>query len=335
MDDAAEVIGLVRGAWVSLAVRAACELGIPDALDEPREVAAVAAVTGTDADTLARLLRVLADLGLVEEAGGRYVVSTRGELLRAGHPSGLRNVALMQTAAPNLAAWGELSSAVRRGSGVYESLHGRSLWQHLEEHPDEEAVFNAAMARRGAQQVVALRAARDFSGVRLLVDVGGGRGALVAAMLEQEPGLQAVVADRPDVAHAATEALAAAGLGERGHGEPADFFDAVPAGGDVYVLSHVLHDWDDAAAVSILRTVRAAMDDDARLLLVETALDADRDASLQRDVHLLDLHMLVMFGARERTQAEYDALLAAAGFSASELLATPNVWNVLEARPLS
>jgi hypothetical protein len=141
------------------------------------------------------------------------------------------------------------------------------------------------------------------------------------------------VADRPGVAAAATEALAAAGLGDRARGELGDFFESVPSGGDVYILSNVLHDWDDAESLAILRTVRDAMGPEALLLVVENVLDAPgRTAAEQRDVHLVDLHMLVMFGARERTRAEYDALLVAAGFEAAVLSPSPNAWNVLVTR---
>jgi hypothetical protein len=135
------------------------------------------------------------------------------------------------------------------------------------------------------------------------------------------------------VAAAATAALAAAGLGGRAHGEPADFFADVPTGGDLYLLSNVLHDWDDEQAVAILQTVGAAMDAAARLLVVETVLDAPgRSRQQQRDVHLVDLHMLVMFGARERTRAEYDALFTAAGLAVSVTAPSPNTWNVLVTR---
>jgi hypothetical protein len=334
MDEAAQIIRLVRGSWLALCVRATCELRIVDALDEPRDLAELAQRTGADPATLFRLLRVLVDERLVAVDSGRYTATTLGELLRDGHPSGLRSMALMQSVAPNLAAWGHLADAVRTGDGVYEEVNGATLWEHLAGHPDEEATFNAAMARRGEQQVAALLTACDLAGVRLLVDVGGGRGAMVTALLEQVPGLHAVVADRPEVARAATEALAAAGLGDRGHGSAADFFSSVPTGGDVYVLSNVLHDWHDDAAVAILRTVRAAMGGDARLLVVESVLDAPEHTAAERaHIHLLDLHMLVMFGARERTKAEYDALLVAAGFTASTSLPSRSSWNVLETRP--
>jgi SAM-dependent methyltransferase len=333
MTEADDVVWMVRGAWVSLCVRAACDLGIMDSLDEPLSLADLADRTSTDPATLARLLRALVDLDLLAAADGCYAATPRGEVLRIGHPSGVRYLALMQTEIPNLSAWRHLADAVRQGKAVYEDLHGMSLWSWLAAHPDQEAVFNASMARRGALQVAAIRASTDLSAARLVVDVGGGKGRMLAGLLALEPALYGIVADRPMVAEAATAAFAASGLGERGRGEPADFFVSVPTGGDVYVLSNVLHDWDDAEALAILRTVHRAMGPDARLLVVENVLDAPgRTASHQRDLHLLDLHMLVMFGARERTRAEYDQLLVAAGFSPATLADIGTDWNVLEAR---
>ena len=334
MAEADDVVRMVRGAWITLCVRATCELGVMDALDEPRSLAELAERTQSDRATLARLLRVLVDLDLLAVHGDRYSPTSRGEVLRVGHPSGVRNLALMQTVVPNLVAWQHLADAVRRGGEVYQELNGVSSWEWLAAHPAEEAIFNASMARRGTLQVDAIRVAVDLSQAHLLVDVGGGEGAMLAGLLAHEPSLQGISADRPEVAAAATAALAAAGLSERGRGEPADFFVAVPPGGDVYVLSNVLHDWDDAEALSILRTVRRAMGPQARLLLVENVLDAPgRTRPQQHDVHLVDLHMLVMFGARERTKAEYDSLLAAAGFTESTLATSPNTWNVLTTRP--
>ena len=334
MAEADDVVWMVRGAWVTLCVRAACELGVLDLLDEPRTLDTLAAASSSDPPTLARLLRVLVDLDLLERVGDRYATTARGEVLRRGHPSGIRDLALMQTVAPNLTAWSHLADAVRQGSSVYEDLTGMTNWAWLEAHPHEEAVFNAAMARRATLQVEAVRAACDLSAARLLVDVGGGKGAMLTSLLAQYPALRGLVADRAPVAAAATTAFEEAGLGARAHGERADFFESVPGGGDVYVLSNVLHDWDDEPAVRILRSVRAAMGDDARLLVVETVLDAPgRSTHQQRDVHLVDLHMLVLFGARERTHAEYDALLAAAGLAPSTLTPSPNTWSVLVTGP--
>ena len=334
MDALGDVVWMVRGAWVALCVRATCELGIVDALDVPRTVGAIASRTSSDPPTLARLLRVLVDLGIVSRDGDTYAATPRGDVLRADHPSGVRNLALMQTVLPNLTAWQHLADAVRRGDAVYEDLHGMTSWQWLAAHPDDGAIFNASMARRGALQVAALQAGHDFAGIGLVVDVGGGEGAMLAGLLRVQPSLRGIVADMPAVAAAATAALDSAGLGARAHGEPSDFFTEVPRDGDVYVLSNVLHDWDDAAATAILSTVRAAMRPDATLLVVENVLDAaGRTPPQARDLHLVDLHMLVMFGGRERTKAEYDDLLLDAGFTTSTIGPSPNTWNVLRTHP--
>jgi CheY-like chemotaxis protein len=190
------------------------------------------------------------------------------------------------------------------------------------------------MARRAGEQAQALVAHAGLDGVGSLVDVGGGRGGMVEALLRERPGLAAVVADRPEVAAQATSYLSEAGFGTHAHGEPCDFFTSVPEGGDVYTISNVLHDWDDDDCVAILKTVRAAMRADARLLVVEKVLGvAGRRPEADRDLALVDLHMLVMFGARERTQQEYDTLVTAAGFTPTRLLAAESEWNVLEARP--
>ncbi|MGI8435208.1 MAG: methyltransferase [Nocardioidaceae bacterium] len=336
MAEADDVVWMVRGAWVSMCVRATCELGIVDALDEPQSLPELATRTSSDPATLTRLLRVLVDLGLLSLGDeGRYAATSRGEVLRIGHPSGVRNLALMQTEIiSNLSVWQHLADAVRHGDAVFENLHGVTLWAWLAANPEKEAVFDASMARRAALQVEAVRAAQALSGAALVVDVGGGQGAMLAGLLEHDPPLHGIVADRPEVAAAATARLAAAGLGERAWGEPADFFVMVPTGGDFYVLSNVLHDWNDAEAASILRVVHAAMSTEAHLLVVENVLDAPgRTPSQERDVHLVDLHMLLMFGAQERTKAEYDALLVAAGFAPSTLGPSPNTWNVMETQP--
>jgi hypothetical protein len=241
----------------------------------------------------------------------------------------------MQTDLATVATWHELEAALRTGAGVYERVNGVSHWEHLAAQPDAERTFNAAMARRGTVQAAALLEAVDLDGVASLVDVGGGRGAMLAAILEQRPGLTGVVADRPPVAEEATGHLAASGLGDRARGAGCDFFTSVPDGADVYTMAHVLHDWTDEECIEILRTVRAAMSPQARLLVLERVLGAPgRPPAQERDLHLMDLHMLVLFGARERTQAEYDVLLQAAGFTPSRLAGSGD-WNVLEARPAS
>jgi SAM-dependent methyltransferase len=182
--------------------------------------------------------------------------------------------------------------------------------------------------------VAALLAATDLTGVATVVDVGGGRGAMLTGLLRALPDLHGSIADQPIVTAEAETLFAADGLADRADGVGCDFFASVPGGADLYTIANVLHDWDDADAVRILRSVRAAVPDDGRLLVVEHVLDAPgREFAAQRDLHMVDLHMLVMFGARERTKAEYDALLVAAGFTPGLLAATRTDWDVLEAWP--
>lgn len=334
MDDAVEsAIWMVRSAWVLMTLRAGCLLGVFDQLGAPMSAVELAEGLDCDADAMARFLRVLVDTGLVESRGDRFVATDVGATFQTTHPSHLRELVLMQTDLSTIAAWRELETALRTGDGVYERVNGVSHWEHLAAHPDLERTFNAAMARRGTVQAAALLESVDLDGVTSVVDVGGGRGAMLEALLEQRPGLTGVVADRPPVAEEATDHLAASGLADRARGVGCDFFTSLPGGADVYTMAHVLHDWTDEQCIQILRTVRAAMSPEARLLVLERALGAPgRPPAQERELHLLDLHMLVLFGARERTQAEYDVLLDAAGFTPSRLAGSGD-WNVLEARP--
>lgn len=335
-DPVRSVLWMVRGAWVTLALRGACVLGVFDVLDQPRGLAEVAEATASDPPTLARLLRTMVDLGVLERvAGDAYRNTALGATLAEGHPSRMRDLLRMQATLPNLAAWGAVEEAIRSGSDVFEQVNGMPSWQYLAQDPEAQRRFNASMARRAPAQVAAVLDAADLSGASTLVDVGGGRGAMLVGLLEALPDLRGTVADQPAMAEEAEAAFASAGLGDRAQGVACDFFDSVPGGADVYTISNVLHDWDDDEALAILRTVRAAMPDHARLLVVEHVLDAPgRSFEELRDLHLVDLHMLVLFGARERTHAEYDELLAAAGFSASRLAEPASEWNVLEAHPI-
>ena len=342
-NPADAVVWMIRGQWVTLSVRAAVELGIFDRAGEPTTVGDLAAAASCDPGALVRLVRVMVDLGLVEVVGatagatvgvGNLVsVTPRGAVLARGHRSGLRDLLLTQTVLPNLASWQRLADAVRTGSSVYEVVNGVGQWEFLNANPELGASFDAAMARRGSDQAAALIGSCDLSGVGTIVDVGGGRGAMLAEVLRVTPGLRGVVADRPAVAAAAQVFLAEVGLADRATAVATDFFAEVPSGGDRYVIANVLHDWADTDAVRILKTIRSAMDSTACLWVVERILDApDRPFEALRDLHLVDLHMLVMFGARERTVAEYDALLRAAGFTA-RLVRTDRTWDLIEARP--
>jgi precorrin-6B methylase 2 len=336
-DPVTDVIWMVRGAWVTMALRAGCRLGVFDLLVHPRTTADLAETTSTDPGALDRLLRALAELSLLQQGDdGAFVVTAAGATLTEHHPSNVRSLALMQSWLPNVAAWNHLDDAVRSGSSVYDRVSGVEYWEHLSSHPDQLAEFNRSMARRADGQVAAIVAELDLADAETVVDVGGGRGAMLAGVLRAWPRLTGVLADRPDVAEEADAAFAEHGLSARAHGAACDFFASVPSGADVYFLSNVLHDWNDDDCRRILRTVRAAMDDRARLVVVERVLDVEgRSATDARDLAFVDLHMLVAFGARERTEEEYACLLADAGFDAGPVLGPARSWNLVEARPVA
>lgn len=335
-DPVADVMWMVRGAWVTMTLRAGCRLELFDLLAEPRTPVWLAEKAACDPGALTRLLRALGHLEMVEERDdGTYVLTARGSTLTRAHPHSLRSLVLMQSWLPNVASWNRLDDAVRSNASVYERVNGVDSWAHLSAHPDQEVEFNRSMARRADGQVAAIVAGIDLTDTETVVDVGGGRGAMLSGLLRAQPRLTGVLADRPDVADEADAAFAAEGLSSRAHGAGCDFFESVPGGADVYFLANVLHDWDDDDCRRILRTVRSAMDDHARLVVVERLLDVPgRSATESRDLAFVDLHMLVMFGARERTEAEYAALLADAGFGAAPMIGPQMSWNLIEARPI-
>jgi hypothetical protein len=263
-------------------------------------------------------------------------------LTRTGAGSGpsafQQNRLLSRTWTPTLAAWSHLSEAltddVRTFGRPVEASAGETFWEAMNLNPAVLSTFNAQMAGRGRDQARSLLEATDVGEIGLVIDVGAGKGATLAALLPEVPGVRGVVADRAEVVPEAQQTIAQHGLADRCEAVASDFFDAVPAGGDAYVLGNILHDWPDDRCRQILGVVRAAMRPRSRLWIHEQVLDPapPRTPQAQADVHLLDLHMLVLFGGMERTRAEYAALLAASGFAEPTCASTSTQWDVLEAR---
>ena len=312
-------------------VYVAAKLGIADVLaDGPRSAAQIASAVGVEASPLARVLRGLAAEGILDEVdGGRFALAPPGEALAA-----LRGQVVARGEVYYRAAAG-LLDALHAGDTAFERVYGERFFDHLAKDADAEAAFNASMAARADREARDVVAAYDFGRLRRLVDVGGGgSGVLLTAILRATPALRGVLMDRPAAIATARERLAAAGLAERAECVAGDFFAAVPPGADAYLLSRVIHDWDDRDAVRILRRCRAAMPVTARLLLVEAVLpERARDAP---EAIRMDLHMLLLFGAaRERTETEYRRLLAAAGLDLRQVVPTTSPANlgVIEAFP--
>jgi hypothetical protein len=327
---------LIDGYLVTQMIYVAAALGVADALaDGPRSSAELARTVGADPGALHRLLRGLAaEEVLTEDHDGRFALAPAGELLRTGVPGSLRGAVLARGEVYHDAA-GRMLAGVR-GEGVpYELAHGAPFFEHLDRHPDREATFQASMAGRSDAEAADVVAAYDFSRLDRLVDVGGGAGNLLAAILRSAPRLSGVLFDRPGVAPAAEARMRDAGVADRCDLVAGDFFASVPAGADAYVLSRVLHDWDDEECRRILARVRAAMGEHSRLLVVEAILPEraiDRPPAIR-----MDLHMLVLFShARERTESEFSALLADSGLRVQAVFPTrsPAGLSVLEALPV-
>ncbi len=278
------------------------------------------------------MLRALAGLGLFAEEGeGRFRLTALGEPLRAGVPGSVRGYAVLVGEPMVWRSWGGILHSLRTGQPAFDHAFGAPLFEYLAAHPEEARVFDEAMTGRSAAEIAAVLAAYDFSGAGTVVDVGGGQGALLAAVLEADPRARGVLFDRPHVVAAARARLATAGLvPARCHLVEGDFFGAVPPGGDLYVLKRIIHDWDDGRARSILRNCRAAVPEAGRLLLVELVVPPGDEPS---DAKLLDLLMLVYAGGRERTEAEYRDLLASAGFGLTRVVPTASCVSVVEAVP--
>jgi len=309
-----ELQQLVGGYRVSQAIYVVATLGIPDLLrDGPRGTDELAHATGTHAPALTRVLRFLAGVGLFSEADpGRFSLTPLGAGLRSDVSGSVRPTALWLIGGPAWQSWGHLLHSVRTGETAFQQVHGMGLFDYFAQHPDSAATFHAAMTSNTAGSGTAITTAYDFSGIRRLVDVGGGHGLLLATVLRAHPTMRGVLFDRPEVVASATAVLEEAGVADRCEIVGGDFFsDALPVG-DAYILRQIIHDWDDARATEILANCRRAMQEASRLLVVERAVDPDPRRALS--VLHLDLQMLVNVGGIQRTDAEYRVLFSGAGF---------------------
>jgi hypothetical protein len=334
---AAEVLRLATAYQASRALYVATKLGVPDLLaDGSRSADDLAATIGAHAPSLRRLMRALAAFGVLAEGGdGRFALGALGGCLRADAPGSVRALILMYGDEDFWRTWGELEHCIRTGETAAKHLFGtEDAFARYAADPRFGAVFNASMTVLSANTAAAVAAACDFSGVGRVVDVGGGQGRLIAALLRANPGLRGILFDLPSVVEAAPRLLAEADVADRCEVVGGDMFEAVPAGGDLYVLSRVIHDWEDARATAILGNCRRAMGGRARLVLVERVLPDRVEPTSGVQPHLLsDLNMMVRTGGRERTEGDFGALLAAARFRLERVVPTTAPVSLVEAAP--
>jgi len=322
------VLRLTTGIWTTQALWAAATLGVADVLATgPKTEAALAQATETLARPLHRVLRALACLGIfAQQADGAWANTPASELLRSDVPGSVRDYVIFIGQPWHLAAYGEILHSIRTGRPAIEKTTGKDVWEFFATDADAGRMFNAAMTGIVADTAAAVRDAYDFSAIPTLVDVGGGHGHLLGTLVAANPGLRGILFDQPHVVDGAGPTLERLGVADRVERVGGDFFTELPAAG-TYVLSHIIHDWDDERATAILRAIHRAAEPAARVLLVETVIPPGNAFSFGK---LLDLEMLCLPGGVERTEAEYGALLGVSGFRLARVLATASPAHIIE-----
>jgi hypothetical protein len=302
---------MIFGHVISQIVATVARLGLADELaGGPRSSDDLARSTGSDPDALSRLLRASAGLGLLHEVGpGKFALAPAGEWLGSDGPS-LRHLAIALSAPGHWRSLERLPDVIATGRPAPPDVLGMSLWEYYRHNPEERVAFAKAMGDISAVVAEEVVAHFDVSGFRRIVDVGGSEGILLARLLEANRSATGVLFDLPEVLAEAEQALRRRGLRDRVTTVGGDFFSEVPPGGDLYLLKHILHDWDDHSAARILERCHAAGEAGHTLLVVERLLGPGADPV----AHVADVLMMAMFGGRERTQAEYESLFAEAGY---------------------
>lgn len=321
------LLRMLTAPWIAQAVYAVAELGLADELaGGPRTVIDLAAAVDADPDALYRIMRTLSAQGVFKETEPRlFELGELGGYLRSDVP-GTQKYSALLFGAETFRSWGEVMHSVRTGKPAFEKVFSVSFYDYLASHEEIAGVFNQVMGAAGVVPPVAQTV--DFGQYRSAVDVGGGTGALLGSLLRRWPNLSGTIFDLPEAIGQVDPELTAE-MGARLTTVSGSFFAEIPGGGDVYLLSRVLHNWNDQDAAAILSGIRAAMKPAGRLLIFERFLPDDDSPHMGK---LFDLVMLVMLGGRERTLREYGDLLATAGFETVLNVEGPRDMGLLEAK---
>lgn len=265
-----------------------------------------------------------------ESRDHRFTLGPLGAALRSDAPGSMRAWAIFSGEPFYLQAWEQVVHSIQTGQPAWELVHKMPVFEYIGKHPDAAQIFDQAMTSLSAGEAPAIVDAYDFSGVRKLADIGGGQGLLLRTILKSHPKMTGLLFDRPGAVEGLEAQLGKDGLAGRCEVVGGDFFQAVPAGADVYLLKYVIHDWDDERSLAILKNCRRAMTNDARLVLVETIVPPPGESHFAK---LSDLEMMVIAGSQERTVDEYSRLLGQAGFTLVRVVPTTEPASILEAVP--
>jgi O-methyltransferase domain/Dimerisation domain len=328
---AEQVLQLSIGYMISSALHVAAKLEIADRLIKgPRSVQELAEDTSTTEDGLYRTLRALASIGVFEETTPRHFGLTPLADTMRKDVDGVRDMVLWICDPLHLKTYGELMHSVRTGQPAVEKVVRMPVFDYFARDPALSDVFNNAMTMFSALVIPAVLEAYDFSGIKILVDVAGGHGHILTSILQKYPDMRGVLLDIEHVIAGAGPLIAKAGVSDRCRTEIGDFFKAVPAGGDAYIMKHILHDWDDDRAETILRNIRVALDGkpDGRVILIEAVIAPGNQPDLSK---FIDLEMLMLPGGRERTAEEFASLFGRSGLKLTRIVPTKSPLAVVEA----
>ena len=320
---------MLFGALMQQNICVAARLGIADLLAEkPQTAEELAAKTETHAPSLYRVLRVLASAGIfAENADQKFELTPLAALLRSDAPNSMRDFAIMMGADWQWRDWGELMHCVKTGETAQKKVHGMGTFEFFAQNAEAGEVFNRAMTNLSQSNVPAIVEAYDFSGIGKLVDIAGGHGILLAGILKANPQVQGVLFDLPNVIEGAGKLLEKEGVRHRIELASGDFFQSVPAGGDAYMMRHIIHDWDDQRSIKILQNIGLAMNENGKVLIIEMVVPEGNEPSPSK---ILDVQMLVMEGGKERREDEYQKLLEASGFRLTRIIPTRSPLSVIE-----
>ncbi len=329
------MLDLISSFHVSRALYIASRLKLADLVHDGAVTSTeLAARTNKDAKSLYRVIRLLASAGVFAiDADERISLTPLSETLLSDAQGSLGAWAISQIGDDPFRAWGGLMHSVSTGEVAFDHVYGQDCWQYRAEHPDSARDFDEGMVGFISTHDNAVIASYPFAELKSVVDIGGGEGKLLTALLAANPHMKGVLFEQARVIEKARRRIAAAAMASRCEAVAGDFFAAIPRGGDAYILSRVLHDWEDARAMEILQNCRAAMAPGARLLLIERVVPARIEPTpAMRAIAASDVHMMVMNGGQERTEAHYRALLEAAGLTLTRIVPAGSVMSVVEAR---
>ncbi|MBX9655191.1 ArsR family transcriptional regulator [bacterium] len=320
---------LITGYWGTQAIYVAAKLRIADLLaDGPQSVNDLAKQTNTDPPSLYRLLRALASMGIFADDGTQtFSLTPMAELLRSDVRGSQHAMALM-CGEEHYQAWGELLYSVKTGKMAFDKMFGMPIFEYLSKNIEQAKIFDAAMVGVHGRESAAMVEAYDFAGTGIIADIGGGNGSLLTTILSRFPTIRGILYDLPGVTERAKSNIEKAGLSSRCSVIGGNFFESVPEGADAYLMRHIIHDWDDEKALTILRNIHRVIRPDARLLVIEGVIPPGNDPHFGK---LLDLTMLTLPGGKERTEEEYRLLFEEGGFRIKRIVPTNAQVDIIEA----